>query len=60
MKHVVPVSRKPRSASAEEVAVVGIIAGSVVSIVFGLSGKIWLDRNLPRIEEAADQWSPFN
>lgn len=59
MKHIVSISHSPQKASAEDVAILGIIAGSVVSIVMGLSAKVWLDRNLPRIEEAADRWTPF-
>lgn len=43
--------RRPALAKGEMVAAVGIISGSVVSIILGLSAKIWLDRNLDEVSD---------
>lgn len=49
MKHTRSLGRSPKLASGEMVAAVGIVSGSVVAIVMGLSAKIWLDRNLDEV-----------
>jgi hypothetical protein len=49
MKHTRSLGRSPQPASGEMVAAVGIVSGSVVAIVMGLSAKIWLDRNLDEV-----------